>query len=176
MSSHLDPQRQYEDEKFSILNFKQDQGAFKRISAKDESLCILPFDLNANNQVRNVYLFKYDDYLSNRPELRCITKTLEVSDPASHYETINRFLNSEMNLSPLEIDHLFYLGKIHHTVPFFKKYACYGIDLTDLPLTVKQEGPLHTIEKLKFSRLINGEVQDSLALAAATLLLSYLSE
>ena len=177
--------QEYSDDKFSILNFSNDKGKFKRIEAKDESLCILPFDTNEQGQIKNVYLFKYKDYLSDSDESRCITETLDPNTSDSYYEAVVSCLNREAGISEMDVDQVFYLGKVKHTVPFTKSYRCYAVNISD---HLNQEGNLatlpgvepsqhfHSVEKVRFNRLLKGEVCDSLALACSALLLSYLSE
>lgn len=175
----------YEDNKFSIISFSNDKGKFKRISSKEESICILPFDTNDRGQIRNVYLFKYRDYLSDSDETRCITETLDPNSTDSYYEAVCSCLNREAGITELDVNQVFYLGKIKHTIPFTKSYRCYGVNISDkldqagnlakLP-GVEPANHFHSVEKIKFTRLLKGEVCDSLALACSTLLLSYLSE
>lgn len=176
---------EYSDDKFSVVSFSSDKGKFKRIAAKDTSICILPFDTNEQGQIRNVYLFKYKDYLSDSDETRCITETVDPNVTDSYFEAVLSCLTREAGISGVEVDHVFYLGKVKHTIPFSKEYLCCAVNISD---KMDQDGNLatlpgvepashfHSIEKVRFTRLLKGEVCDSLALACSTLLLSYLSE
>lgn len=181
----LNRKHEYSDDKFSVVSFSNDKGKFKRISAKDQSICILPFDVNEQGQIRNVFLLKYRDYLSDSDETRCITDTFNPDSTDSYYETVLSCLNKEAGINDLDVDQIFYLGKIKHTIPFSKEYRCYAVNISDkmdqsgnlatLP-GVEPSNHFHSVEKVRFTRLLKGEVCDSLALACSTLLLSYLSE
>lgn len=181
----LDKKQEYTDDKFEVLSFYGDKGKFKRISSKEKSICILPFDTNDQGQIRNVFLFKYKDYLSDAEESRCITETYDPNVSDSSFEIVLSCLNREAGITAVDVDHVLYLGKIKHTIPFTKEYSCFAVNISD---KLDQDGNLaklpgvepanhfHSVEKVRFTRLLKGEVCDSLALACSTLLLSYLSE
>lgn len=178
--------QEYSDGKYSVFSFSGEKGKFRRISCEQESICIFPFDLNENNQIRNIYVSKYHDYLSNSPETRCITKTFDPNRFESHYEALCDYLKKELGITDIELNDVYYLGKVKHTVPFSKEYRCYGINLSGL--SDSPEGfatklsqseldtKLHSIERIKFNRLFSGDVTDSLSLSCAMLLLSYLND
>jgi hypothetical protein len=178
--------QEYSDGKYSIFSFSGEKGKFRRLVCEQESICIFPFDLNENNQIRNVYVSKYHDYHTNSPETRCITKTFDSNRFESHYEALCDYLKQEFGIDNLELNDVYYLGKVKHTVPFSKEYRCYGINLSSISdspegfnLSLPQSelnNKLHSIEKIKFNRVISGEVNDSLSLSCALLLLSYLND
>ena len=76
----------YSDDKFKVLSFTGDKGSFKRLSSSKEAICLLPFDVNENGQIKNVYLAKYHDYVLNGENKRCITTSLE-PDEFNTYHT-----------------------------------------------------------------------------------------
>ncbi len=175
---------EYSDGKYRVLNFTGDKGSFKRISCEKEAICLLPFDVNENNQIKNVYLAKYHDYVLNGENHRCITTSLEPDEFETYHESLSKCIDDELGLEDIELNDLFYLGQIQHTIPFTKTYKCYAINLTNYSedpsgFTPKLADPtdkLHSIDKVRFSRIIRGEVCDSLTLSCALLLLSYISE
>ena len=80
---------------------------------------------------------------------------------------------------------VYYLGDITHTLPFTKSYKCYGLNLTGhskdpsgFTLEIsdsEKESKLYTVDKIKFNRILKGDVNDSLTLSAALLLISYIN-
>lgn len=174
----------YSDDKFKIINFTGQKGNFSRISCQKEAICLLPFDLNENDQIKNVYLAKYHDYLLNGQAHRCITSTLEPDEFDTYHESLITSIDHELGLSDIEVNNIFYLGQVQHTVPFTKTYKCYAINLTKYcedptgftPKILNPDNRLHTIDKVRFSRIMRGEISDSLVLSTSLLLLSYISD
>ena len=105
-------------------------------------------------------------------------------DKESDYDEISDYLNSELGIES-DVDSLYYLGSINHRLPFSKQYKCYGLDLTNFSKDPngfsvsisdsEKENKLYTVEKVKFNRVIKGDISDSLCLSAAMLLISYLN-
>ncbi len=175
---------EYSNESFKVLNFIGDKGKFKRISSSKEAICLLPFDVNENNQIKNVYLAKYYDYVLNKDNHRCITATLEPDEFDTYHESFSKCVDLELGLADIELNDIFYLGQIQHTIPFTKTYKCYAINLTKYsedpsgftPKLLDPESKLHSIDKIRFNRVIKGEIYDTLTLSSSILLISYLSE
>jgi len=178
--------QEYTDGKYSIVNLSGEKGTFKRITSADEGICIVPFDTNPSGQVKNLYLCKYQDYLSNSNERRCLTCTFDKNKFDSYYDAVLSCIKDELGIDSVPVNEIFYLGKIKHTHPFTKNYSCFAINLTNYSDEIQGFSPNlshdqldkkpHTIEKVKFSRIVKGEISDSLALACSTLLLSYLQD
>jgi|LakMenEpi03Aug12_release.lakeMendotaPanAssembly.Ray.scaffolds.fasta_scaffold51179_8 hypothetical protein len=175
---------EYSDDKFKILNFTGDKGSFKRISSLKEAICLLPFDVNENNQIKNVYLAKYHDYVLDKENHRCITSTLQPDEFNTYHESLSDCIDQELGLSDVDINDIFYLGQIQHTVPFTKTYKCYALNLTNnseeptgfTANVLNPDAKLHSVDKVRFSRVMKGEVCDTLTLSCSILLLSYISE
>jgi hypothetical protein len=102
----------------------------------------------------------------------------------NYHESLSDCIDHELGLNDIDVNDIFYLGQIQHTVPFTKTYKCYAVNLTnysDEPsgFTAKvlnPESKLHSIDKVRFSRVMRGEICDTLALSCSILLLSYISE
>jgi hypothetical protein len=175
---------EYSDGKYRVLNFTGEKGSFKRISCEKEAICLLPFDFNENNQIKNVYLAKYHDYVLNGENHRCITAELEPDDFETYHDSLIKCIDEELGLADVEIDDLFYLGQVQHTVPFTKTYKCYAVNLSNysedpsgfMPKLSNSSNKLHSIDKVRLSRVIRGEVCDTLTLSCALLLISYSSD
>jgi hypothetical protein len=182
----FDKKQEYSDGKYSIFSFSGEKGKFKRLSCDSTSICVIPFNTNDNNQVKNVFLAKYQDYLSNSLELRCISDTVDLDKFDSYYSALLDCVKHELNLENIDVNDIYYLGKIKHTVPFSKEYRCYGVNISSFSDTSSNFTPtlnsseldnrLHTLETVKFSRVLSGEICDSLTLSASLLLLSYLND
>jgi hypothetical protein len=175
---------EYADDSYKVLNFSGEKGEFKRISCSKEAICLLPFDLNENGQIKNVYLAKYYDYLLTDENHRCLTATLKPDEFETYHESLIQCIEDELGLNEVEVDDLYYLGQVRHTVPFTKTYKCYAINLNNysedpsgfMPKLANPESRMHSVDKVRFSRVINGEILDSLTLSCAILLLSYIQE
>lgn len=182
--NEITPVKVYSDDKFTILDFTGDKAKFKRITSAKEAICLLPFDVNENDQIKNVYLAKYHDYVLNGESNRCITATLEPDEFDTYHESLTDCIDHELGLANIEVDDIFYLGQVQHTVPFTKTYKCYAVNLTKYsedptgftPKILNSEDRLHSVDKVRFSRIMKGEISDSLVLSCSLLLLSYISE
>jgi hypothetical protein len=182
----FDQHQEYSDGKYSVHSFSGEKGNFRRLSCSQESICVLPFDLNAHRQIRNVYLTKYKDYLTNSHEVNCISKTFDANQFDTQYLAVEDCIKNELGISNFNIDDLYYLGQIKHSLPFSKEYKCYALNLT--PHIQDESGwkspfsedeikeRLKHIEKIKFNRILKGEVTDTLTLSCSLLLLSYFSD
>jgi hypothetical protein len=77
-NDQFNSKEEYSDDKFKILSFTGDKGSFKRISSSKEAICLLPFDVNENGQIKNLYLAKYHDYVLDGENHRCITTIMSL--------------------------------------------------------------------------------------------------
>ena len=176
--------QEYTDDKYSVYSFQQGDGSkVRRITCAGESICILPFDLNEHRQVKHVYLAKHDDYITGKPIVTCISDTLNQDEHDTYLEAVSSCLKNEMGLTQIDVDDIYFLGKLHHSLPFSKEFRCFGVNLSkfidsgDFAIAGFKPNPhVASIEKVRLNRLVKGEVTDSLALSCALLLLSYLSE
>ena len=183
-SRDLHTVQEYTDGKYSVYSFAKEDGAkIKRLSCEQESICILPFDLNEHNQVKNIYLAKYQDYLSNKSAFTCITDTVDQNETDTYLDAISACVKKEMGLQQLEVDDVYLLGRVNHGLPFSKQFRCYGLNLSrfadpaDFLIAGLNPNPnISSIEKVKFTRLVKGEIADSLVLSCSLLLLSYLND
>lgn len=176
-------QKQYGDEKYSFYTISVNDSSFRRIDCEKEGICLLPFETNDHNQIKNVYLFKYYDYLKNSSGFSCISLDINPDEDSSYFQALIRSLNKELGLKEIDINAVFYIGKLNHTLPFSKQYHCYAINLSNIvsdpngftPKLSDEEikHKLYTIEKVNFNRVLKGEVSDSLTLGCSLLLLSY---
>lgn len=178
---HVIRKEDYTDDKYQILSFNGEKGNFKRAVSLNESICILPFDTNENGQIKNVYLHGFYDHVLDQPNHKCITKTLLPDDFDTYHDSLIGCIGDDLGLKKIEPNDLYYLGKVQHGAPFHKTYKAYAVNLN--PYSEEPEGysyqnpsGKHDLNKVKISRVVNGDVCDSLVLSCALLLLSYISE
>jgi hypothetical protein len=176
--------QEYADGKYAVYTFSgQDGSRVKRLACSQESICVLPFDLNEHGQIKNVYLAKYQDYLSECPSFSCIADSVNKHEFDTYLDAVSSCVKNEMGISQIEVDDVYFLGKVNHGLPFSKEFRCYGLNLSrfsdpaDFVIAGLNPNPnISSIEKVRFNRLIKGEVADSLVLSCALLLLSYISD
>lgn len=181
-NNEIQKNQEYTDGKYSVYSFSNKNGAAaKRIACSQESICILPFDVNEHGQIKNVYLSKYTDYLSDKNSVGCITDSINQDEFDTYFDAVNACIKNELGLSQVEVDDVYFLGKVNHGIPFSKEYKCYGLNLSrfsdpsDFVVSGLNPNPhINSIEKVRFTRVLNGEISDSLALSCSLLLLSYL--
>lgn len=173
----------YSDDKYKVVSFSTDSHNLRRITCESESICILPFDKNDQGKIKNVYLLKYHDYMSNKFGNICINFDINPNVDSSYFDAVSRGVDSYLGIKVDDINSLFYLGTIEHTLPFSKTFRCYALDLTNYikdpsgftPNISTNVSKLFSIDKININKLLNGEIKDSLSLSCSALLLTSLS-
>lgn len=170
---------EYEDDKYKVLSLSDGKSHLRRITCETDGICIIPFD-TSGEKIRNVYLARYLDYLSNEQGHTCITTDL-TGNFDTNFEELHDMINRELGID-IDVNDLYLLGNVNHTIPFSKRYKCYGLNLDnyakdlngfeiDLP---DNEDKLYSLDKIKLTRILNGDIEDSLAMSATLLLTSYM--
>jgi hypothetical protein len=183
---HLSHKKDYSDGKYSVHSFLGDGQGFKRITCDLDSICIIPFDTDDEGKIRNVYLAKHQDHLTDGHVLTCLNDSFDLDKYESYYDAVENCLKDEVGLTEIDVNDVYYLGNIQHTLPFSKEYRCYAVDLSNsaqdlngfsiIPQDFSTGARVRGLEKVKFNRVTKGEIPDTLALSCCLLLLSYLSE
>lgn len=178
---HVIEKEEYLDGKYKVISVEGEKGDFKRAIALNDSICILPFDMNENGQIKNVYLHGFHDHVLNRPNKKCITRTLHPDDFDTYHDSLISCISDELGVEKVDPNDIYYLGNVQHGAPFHKTYKTYAINLnqySDEPTGFSYSNPnaKHALDKVRLSRVVNGEVSDSLVLSCTLLLLSYISE
>jgi len=178
---HVITNEDYADDKYKVVSFKGENGDFKRVVSQDDSICILPFDINENGQIKHIYLHGFHDHVLDTPNKKCITKTLVPDEFDTYHDSLISCMESDLGLKTVESNDIYYIGKVQHGAPFQKTYHAYAVNLnaysddsTDFSYT--NPSGRHSLDKTRLSRVMNGEITDSLVLACTLLLLSYISE
>ncbi len=65
-------QEDYQDGKYTVISMSDGNSNLRRVVCEKEGVCLIPFD-TAGNKIKNVYLARYMDYLSNEQGHTCIT-------------------------------------------------------------------------------------------------------
>jgi len=174
---------EYQDGKYRFFTISNGKKDYRRVTCDVEGICLIPFDLNDSNNIKNIYLARYTDYLTGNEGHCCLTCE-STPNRDSDFEEINQFIHSELGINP-EINDVYYLGNIEHRMPFSKTYKCYALNLTDYskdPTGFKIEIPseegeerIYTLDKVNFNRIFKGDIEDSLCLSSAMLLISYIN-
>ena len=117
----------YDDDNFELFAIDSNDFKLQRGRSKLDSVCILPFDINESNQVKNIYLLKQQDFINKDSAYCCLTEDINYGIDGDSYDTFKRCINKDLAIKSPNIDSCYYLGKISHTVPFSKSYYCYGL-------------------------------------------------
>lgn len=174
----LDKREEFSDGKYSIHTFSDQSKKFRRLSCEAESICILPFELNESNQIKNAYLLKYDDFLLGGSKFTCVTDTFNKDKYDSHFAAVEDCLNEQMGITGVDINDCYFLGTVSHGLPFSKEYRCYAVNVTSAlsEMGMTSQASNNSVEKVRFNKIVNGSFPDSLILSCSLLLLSYFSE
>lgn len=169
----------FTDGKYSIHSFSDGHDTFRRLSCSEASICLIPFDLTDSNKINGLYLSSYHDQLIDATNFTCVTETFDNNTKTSYFQAIEDSLNTRLGISDPDLNSIYYLGKINHTVPFNKEYRCYGFNVGyafDPSILSPNSKHGHSLERIPFTRIIRGEISDSLVLSASMLLLSYFTD
>lgn len=182
-NNKFEPAEQYQDGKYRFLSMSNGESNLRRVVCDTDGIILIPFDTSGDN-IRNVYLAKYLDYLTNEQGYTCITAEDNPSTD-SDFEELHEIINVELGIDA-DVNDIYFLGSIKHNLPFSKNYKCYALNLDnyakdlngftlDLPDTEKDK-KLYSLHKIKVTRILKGDVDDSITLAAILLLTSYLDD
>ena len=171
----------YHDGKYRVLNLSDGKSNLRRVVCDVDGICLIPFD-TGGDKINNLYLARYVDYLSNNQGHTCITSDFNESAD-TEFEELHELINVELGLDA-DVNDLYFLGNIKHNLPFSKTYKCYAVnldnyskDLNGFSLDLsddEKDNKLYSLNKIKLNRVLKGDIQDSLAMAAALLLISYM--
>ena len=171
--------------KYLVYNFTDGETNFDRFESKTESVCIIPFFKNEHDKISSIVLADCQDHLNGGKNfLTCITSTYNTNQFSSHHLCFKDAVEHNLGLNDINIDDIFYLGEISYNSPLSKKYRCFGINLSsyydkfsdlDQSSLVNRNPKIIELKNVKFSSIVNGNVDDALCLSSAMLLLSYFS-
>jgi hypothetical protein len=171
----------YQDGKYRVMSMTDGDSNLRRIVCETEGVCLIPFDTN-EKKIRNIYLARYMDYLSNEQGHTCITSDF-TDNSDTVFEELDNLINGELGLK-VDVDDLYFLGNIKHNLPFTKTYKCYGLnldnhakDLNGFSLDLsddEMDKKLYSLDKIKITRVLKGDIEDSLCMSATLLLISYI--
>lgn len=173
----------FSDDKYKVYDIANDKHNLRRITCDSDAICLIPFD-TSSDKIKNIYLARFVDYLNNNEGHTCIFVDCKKEGYDSQFEEISDIIKNELNIEP-DVNDIYYLGKINHNLPFTKSYKCYGLnldnysrDLNGFSLDIsddEKKSKLYSLDKVKFNRVLSGEIDDSLCMSAALLLMSYLN-
>jgi hypothetical protein len=182
MNNNFKNQEKYSDGKYRILDITNGDVNLRRVICETEGICLIPFD-TSDGKIKNIYLARYLDYLDGDHGHTCISHE-STGEYSSNFDEISAICKNDLNID-CDVNDVYYLGKIQHKLPFTKSYKCYGLNLDqyskdvsgfnlDLPKS-DLEKRLYTLDKIRITRVLNGEIEDSLSMSAALLLISYIN-
>lgn len=173
------------DDNLEINWIGKDKEGFLRGNDSKEAISILLFDLTDNMKINNIYLLNQADYTNGKECSSCLIEDVNYKIDDSEYDTFIRCIHKDLAIKKPNVDSCYYLGKVNHNIPFKKTYNAYAFCLNDYIKSPKGfkldmpegeiKGKHYSLKKMKFSRVIKGECDDSLVLSSCMLLLSYLS-
>jgi hypothetical protein len=172
---------EFNDGKYQVLSMTDGESNLRRIICTTPSICLIPFDTN-EDKIRNVYLARYMDYLNGEHGHTCIVLDSK-GEFNSDFEEVEHACKSELRIN-CDVNDVYYLGKIKFSLPFTKEIKCYGInldghskDLSGFTINTDQsDNKMYILDKVRFTRILNGEIDDSTCLSAALLLASYINK
>jgi len=178
--SKFESKEEYQDGKYRVVSMSNGKSNLRRVVCDVDGICLIPFDTQGD-KVKNVYLARYVDYLSNDQGHTCITSDFK-ENTDTMFEELHELVNGELGVDA-DVNDLYFLGNIKHNLPFSKTYKCYGLnldnhskDLNGFSIDLsddEKDKKLYILDKIKLTRVLRGDIEDSLAMSAALLLISY---
>jgi hypothetical protein len=175
----------YQDDTFELASIDHLGKKLNRSKDLNHAICVLLFDLTDSGKINNLYLLEQVDYLNGSTCSTCLVEDVNPRTDDDEFDTFKRCVHKDLAIKNLNMDSCYYLGKINHNIPFQKTYSCYALCVNDyikssdgFKLDMPEEeinGINYSLKKMKFSRVIKGECEDSLVLSSCMLLLSYIS-
>jgi len=178
--NNFESKEEYQDGKYRIVSISNGSTNLRRVICDVDGICLVPFD-TLNGKIKNVYLARFVDYLSNDQGHTCIISDFK-ENTDTIFEELHELVNVELGVDA-DVNDLYFLGNIKHNLPFSKTYKCYGLNLDNhskdlngfsLDLTDdEKDKKLYSLDKIKLTRVLKGDIEDSLTMSAALLLISY---
>jgi len=174
MEKNLNNEEVFNDGKYRVVNVKGENFDHRKVVCNTDSICIIPF-ITVDNNIGNVYLTKVSDYVSGDSFNSCIVNDTKYNND-SEFSEVTSIIADKLGVTDINVEDLFFIGKVKHNMPFYKGYRCYGMNLDNYTdqlnsINLEEKG----LEKVKFNTVVNsGQLHDSLCLSASLLLLSYL--
>lgn len=174
MNNQMKSDEIFNDGKYRIIRFSDDKSDHRKIVCNTDTVCVLPFDTKDGN-ISSVYLENLTDYLSNNEFRSCITVDTKYNSD-SQFSEVSKIISDKLGITDINVEDLFFIGKVKHNIPFNKAYRCYAINLDNYINNIDFYNlESNKIEKVKFNTVVNsGELHDSICLSCSLLLLSYL--
>lgn len=173
----------FTDDKYKFHEISNGSKNLRRITCDSDSICIIPFDTR-DGKISNIYLAGFVDFLNEKEGHTCISVDCKKEGYSSQFEEVSDIIKNELNIN-IDVDDLYFLGNINHNLPFTKKYKCYGVNLDDYANSMdgfkldipdaERQTRLYSLDKIRFSRVINGDISDSICLSASLLLSAYIN-
>jgi hypothetical protein len=174
-----------ENGKYSAFNFTDGSTNFDRFESRDESICLLPFFKNEHDKISSLVLANCVDHVAEGKNfLTCITQSHDQNKFNSYHLSFKESIEHNLSLKEVDVNDIFYLGEISFTIPVSKKYRCFAVNLSnhydnfselDQSALIHRNPKIVDLKNIKFSSVVNGNVDDALCLACSMLLLSYFS-
>jgi hypothetical protein len=171
---------QYQDGKYRVVSISDGKSNLRRVVCDVDGIALIPFNSNGG-KISNVYLARYVDYMNNDQGHTCITSDFK-ENTDSVFEELHELINGELGID-VDVNDLYYLGNIKHNLPFSKTYKCYGLNLDNYSKDLngfaidlsddEKDKKLYSLDKIKLTRVLKGDIEDSLVMSATLLLISY---
>ena len=172
---------QFQDGKYRVINISDGTSNLRRVTCDVDGICLIPFD-TSGDKIRNLYLARYTDYLSNEQGHTCITMDSDDQSETA-FEELHNFINNDLGIDA-DVNDLYFLGNVKHSLPFSKTFKCYGLNLDNYSKDLsgfsidlsddEKDKKLYNLDKIKLTRVLKGDIEDSLCMSAALLLISYI--
>jgi hypothetical protein len=165
----------YENDKYRVLSYSNldNSNSSIKLESKLDSVLIVPFILNGNNNIKSIFVMEQEDWESGTTHYLPILKTYSSEKYDSKYDQVENICLSTFNLSEIPVNQFFYLGKITSNYKFSKKYECYSINLNDSNFNISIDHFTSNIKEIPFHKIGNDEYSDCLLLSSVLLLTTY---
>jgi hypothetical protein len=174
-----------ENNKYNVYNFSDGKTNFDKIESKGDTICIFPFFKNEHDKISSIVLANCIDHINeDKNFLTCITQTHNSNKFNSYHESFKDMLDYNLGLKEVDVNDIFYLGEVSLTSPLSKRYRCFAVNLSnyydhfsnlDQSNLTNRNPKILDLKNIKFSSIVNGNIDDALCLSCSMLLLSYFS-
>ena len=176
----------YSDDNLKLSIIDHNGNKLNRGKDSSQAVSVIMFDLTPDSKINNLYLLEQFDYMNQSTCLSPLIEDVNYNIDDDEHDTFKRCIWKDLGIKNISnLESCYYLGKVDHNIPFQKTYHCYALCVNDYiksPEGFKLDmpegeinGKSFSLKKMKFSRAIKGECNDSLVLSSCMLLVSYMS-
>jgi len=166
---------------FKVSSLVYKDTPIEQVSNLKKKVCILPFELDDDNNIDLVYLTKELNLFNNKTYNSLLLENIDNTQDESALDTVVRCMNQYMNLNidlghEKDLERIYYLGDLEFNQDYNCKIPLYSVRINDMVFKKDLDYTIddrRIIMRRQYTDIINSGSQDIFIFSALYLLLTY---